>query len=98
MTFTGNVSGTGNDVVRRGNVMEMSAFGNINSALGKWSNLEVATLNPAPMKPGYFCGFDNRGNLLFFQVGTDGKLLLRTLDTSVASNTPFHVTFCYVCK
>lgn len=98
MTFTGNVSGTGNDVVRRGNVVEMSAFGNINSALGKWSDLEVATLNPAPMKTGYFCGFDNRGNLLFFQAGTNGKLLLRTLDTSVASNTPFHVTFCYVCK
>ena len=84
--------------MRRGNVVEVSAFGNTNSALGKWGNLEVATLNPAPLKTGYLCGFDNSGNLLFFQVGTDGKLLLRTLDTAVASNTPFHITFCYVCK
>jgi len=98
ITFTSNVSGTGNGVVRRGNLVEVSAFGNTNSALGNWGNLEVATLNPAPITTGYFCGFDNSGNLLVFQVGTDGKLLLRTFDTTVASNTPFHVTFCYVCK
>ena len=31
------------------------------------------------------------------QAGTDGKLLLRALNLAVASNTPFHVSFCYVC-
>lgn len=84
-------------VVRRGDVVEVSALGNTGSDLGKWSNLEVATLSPTPLATGYFCGLDNSGNLLFFQAGTDGKLLLRAFNLAVASNTPFHVSFCYVC-